>query len=161
MANVRKYIRINPTVKRNKALGVIFPFDSEAVFNSSFTTKEQVKSNLLNVLLTEPGERIFKPNFGVGLRNYLFENSNDLSNLEERINNQINQNIAGIELVNVNLIKEPDSHEIKIAISYRVLANQEPDTIQINFSQDNNTNTGTSSPSVGVSSGGSSGGGGY
>ena len=92
MANVREYIQINPTEKRNKALGVIFPFDGEAVFNSSYTTAEQVKSNLLNVLLTEPGERIFKPNFGVGLRNYLFENSNDLSNLEERINNQINQN---------------------------------------------------------------------
>jgi len=166
MADVRKYIRINPIVKRNKALGVIFPFDNEAVFNSSFTIKEQVKSNLLNILLTEPGERIFKPNFGVGLRSYLFENSNDLSFLEERISNQINQNIVGIELVNVNLIKEPDSHEIKIAISYRVLANQEPDTIQINFSQDNNANTGTSSPIAGVSSGGaslgvSSGGGGY
>jgi len=155
MADVRKYIRINPTVKRNKALGVIFPFDGEAVFNSSFTTKEQVKSNLLNVLLTEPGERIFKPNFGVGLRSYLFENSNDLSFLEERINNQINQNIAGIELVNVNLIKEPDSHEIKIAISYRVLANQESDTIQINFSQDSSiNNSGASSPNTGMSSGG-------
>ena len=95
MASVRDYIQINPTEKRNKALGVIFPFDGEAVFNSSFTTAEQVKSNLLNVLLTEPGERVFKPNFGVGLRSYLFENSNDFALLEERINNQINKNIAG------------------------------------------------------------------
>ena len=31
MANVREYIQINPTEKRNKALGVIFPFDGEAV----------------------------------------------------------------------------------------------------------------------------------
>ena len=164
MANVREYIQINPAEKRNKALGVIFPFDGEAVFNLSYTTAEQVKSNLLNVLLTEPGERVFRPNFGVGLRSYLFENSNDLSLLEERINNQINQNIAGIELVSVDLIKEPDSHEVKIAISYRVLANQESDTIQINFSQDSSiNNSGASSPSVGASSGdgASSGGGGY
>ena len=75
MANVREYIQINPAEKRNKALGVIFPFNAEGVFYSSYTTAEQVKSNLLNVLLTEPGERVFKPNFGVGLRNYLFENS--------------------------------------------------------------------------------------
>ena len=150
MANVREYIQINPSEKRNKALGVIFPFNAEGVFFSSYTTAEQVKSNLLNVLLTEPGERVFKPNFGVGLRNYLFENSNDLSLLEERINNQINRNIAGIELINVNLIKEPDSHEIKIAISYRVLANQELDTIQINFTQDRDINNlGVSSPNAG------------
>ena len=56
MASVRDYIKIDPTEKRNKALGVIFPFNAEAVFYSSYTTKEQVKSNLLNVLLTEPGE---------------------------------------------------------------------------------------------------------
>ena len=159
MANVRDYIQINPTEKRNKALGVIFPFDGEAVFNSSFTTAEQVKSNLLNVLLTEPGERVFKPNFGVGLRSYLFENSNDFALLEERINNQINKNIAGIELTNVNLVKEPDSHEIKITISYRTLANQDSNTIEINFSQDSNiNNSGASSPNAGASSGASSGG---
>ena len=150
MANVREYIQINPSEKRNKALGVIFPFNAEGVFFSSYTTAEQVKSNLLNVLLTEPGERVFKPNFGVGLRNYLFENSNDLSLLEDRINNQINRNITGIELLNVNLLKAPDSHEIKIAISYRVLANQELDTIQINFTQDRDiNNSGVSSPNAG------------
>jgi len=162
MANVREYIQVNPTEKRNKALGVIFPFNAEGVFYSSYTTKEQVKSNLLNVLLTEPGERVFKPNFGVGLRNYLFENSNDISLLEEKINNQINQNITGIKLSNINVIKSPDSHEINIIISYRVLANRELDTIQINFAQDNSiNNSGVSSPNVGAPSSGASSGGGY
>jgi uncharacterized protein len=150
MANVREYIQINPRVKTNKALGIIFPFNVEGVFPLSYTTKEQVKSNLLNVLLTEPGERVFKPNFGVGLRSYLFENSNDLSLLKDRINNQINRNIAGIELLDVSLLKAPDSHEIKIAISYRVLANQELDTIQINFTQDRDiNNSDVSSPNAG------------
>ena len=52
MANVREYIQINPRVKTNKALGIVFPFNVEGVFPLSYTTKEQVKSNLLNVLLT-------------------------------------------------------------------------------------------------------------
>ena len=151
-------------------VGVALPFNGPGVFTTNYTTSDQTKSNLIHVVLTEPGELVNRPNFGVGLRNYLFENSNDLSNLEERINNQINQNIAGIELINVNLIKEPDSHEIKITISYRVLSNQELDTIQINFSQDSSiNNSGVSSPSVGASSegggassgGGTSSGGGY
>ena len=75
MASVRDYIKIDPTEKRNKALGVIFPFNASAVFRSSYTTQEQVRSNLINVLLTEPGERVYEPNFGVGLKRRLFENT--------------------------------------------------------------------------------------
>ena len=74
MANVRNYIQINPIDNReNVALGVRFPFNAEGVFYSTYTTKEQIKSNLINILLTEPGERLHQPNFGVGLLKYLFE----------------------------------------------------------------------------------------
>lgn len=37
------------------------------------TTKEVTIQNYKNLLLTSPGERIMDKNFGVGLRNYLFE----------------------------------------------------------------------------------------
>ena len=33
---------------------------------------ELVQQNLKMILLTAPGERIMEPEFGVGLRNYLF-----------------------------------------------------------------------------------------
>ena len=86
MADVRQYIRINHLdTDTDIAIGVSLPFDGTAVFNSTYTTKDQMKSNLLNVILTEPGERLFKPNFGVGLRNYLFENFDDIPELEDRI----------------------------------------------------------------------------
>ena len=173
MASVRDYIKIDPTEKRNKALGVIFPFNAEAVFYSSYTTKEQVKSNLLNVLLTEPGERILKPNFGVGLRNYLFENTSNIESLQNRINEQINTYIRGIELVNVDVIKNPDSHQLNVIVTYRVLANQTLENIQVNFTQDSGVSAGTggaasaqvgsntvSSGTGGVSGGGGSSGGG-
>ena len=35
--------------------------------------KELVKQNVRTLLFTAPGERIWDPQFGVGLRNYLFE----------------------------------------------------------------------------------------
>ena len=72
----RRNIKINPIdLPQNDkvAVGVTFPFDGPAVFNSSYTTKEQVKSNLINLLLTTPGERLMNPTFGVGIRNLLFE----------------------------------------------------------------------------------------
>ena len=33
-----------------------------------------VKQNFKMLVLTAPGERVMEPEFGVGLRNYLFEN---------------------------------------------------------------------------------------
>ena len=66
MPTIDNYVRINPLdLNKNVAIGVAFPFNAEGVFFSTFTTAEQVKSNLLSVLLTEPGERVFQPNFGV------------------------------------------------------------------------------------------------
>ena len=34
---------------------------------------KEIKQNFKNLLLTSPGERMMIPDFGVGLRSYLFE----------------------------------------------------------------------------------------
>jgi len=151
MANVREYIQINPIdTETDVAIGVSLPFDAEAVFNSTYTTKEQMKSNMLNVLLTEPGERIYKPNFGVGLRNYLFENFTDVDNLEDRIRNQVEIYVPQVELTNVKINKDPNSHELKVSIFYRVLINNEQDAIQVNFAPDSDLNNSSiNSPNTG------------
>ena len=49
---------------------------------------EEIKQNFKNLLLTSPGERIMNPDFGVGLRNFLFEP-------EPRVSGMIRQRIAG------------------------------------------------------------------
>ena len=119
MANVRDYININPIdIELDRAIGVPFPFDSEAVFRSTYTTAEQVKSNLLNIILTEPGERVFKPNFGVGLRSHLFENNVNKDEITARINTQIQLHIPQIELTNVTVDKANDSHKLYVGVFY-------------------------------------------
>lgn len=52
---------------------------------------EAVKFNLKNILLTNPGEKLSDPEFGVGLKMYLFEleTSEKLQGLKQRIINQI------------------------------------------------------------------------
>ena len=42
------------------------------------TYKNLIKQNFKNLILTAPGERIMDPNFGVGIRNFLFENDGEL-----------------------------------------------------------------------------------
>jgi len=52
---------------------------------------EAVKFQLKNILLTTPGENLSDPQFGVGLKLYLFEleNSQKIRNLRQAILNQI------------------------------------------------------------------------
>ena len=134
MANVRNYIRINPLdLNKNVAIGVAFPFDADGVFNQTFTQKEQVKSNLINVLLTEKGERVNLPNFGVGLKNLLFETNIDTNLLEDRINTQIQQYIPEITLISAIVTFSPDEHILYIKITYRYNPSNELDAIQLNF----------------------------
>lgn len=53
---------------------------------------DQIKSDLLILLLTEPGERVMLPEFGTSLRKFFFE-PNDSSSLE-RIREEIARSIS-------------------------------------------------------------------
>ena len=137
----RRNIKINPLdLPQNDkvAVGVTFPFDGPAVFNSSFTTKEQVKSNLINLLLTTPGERLMNPTFGVGIRNLLFEQVIDKELIKNRIIDGAQVNIPEIEVTDVFIKREnnettPEIHTVRISIYYKVLADRSSDAILLNF----------------------------
>ena len=66
--------RINPLdLQPRKAVGVSLPFSSNSVFNSTYTTQDALKANLVNHFLTEKGERYLNPDLGAGLRRLLFD----------------------------------------------------------------------------------------
>ena len=68
----------------NFAMGFTLPLTfGENTFEQAFLTKDQVKSNIKNLLLTKKGERIIQPEFGSGLQSLLFEQNVD--DLEGRI----------------------------------------------------------------------------
>ena len=53
----------------------------DGYFASTTTTIEAIKNNIKNLLLTQKGERLMYPNFGMGLRRFLFEPFRDEINL--------------------------------------------------------------------------------
>ncbi len=134
-------IKINPIdLPQNDkvAVGVTFPFDGPAVFNSSFTTKEQVKSNLINLLLTTPGERLMNPTFGVGIRNLLFEQVIDQEQIKNRIMDGAQLYVPEIEVSQVYVKREnnettPEIHTVRISVYYKVIADRSTDAILLNF----------------------------
>jgi hypothetical protein len=71
---IPQVVRIDPRdLDKNKAIGISIPFNAGGVFNQTFSTKDQVRSNLINFLLTYKGERILNPEFGADLPKLLFE----------------------------------------------------------------------------------------
>ena len=129
-----RVININPLdADENVAIGVTFPFNGNAVFNSSFSTKEQVKSNLLNVLLTDPGERVMEPTFGVGVKRLLFEQNINEEDLKERINNQTLLYVPEIEIIKMTTEFIADDHTLFIRLTYKFVLDNTLDAIQLNF----------------------------
>jgi len=128
--------RISPLdINKNVSIGVAFPLDDTNMFKGTQTLKQQVKSNLINLLLTQAGERINEPNFGVGLKHYLFEPNINKDNLNESINNQINFYIPEISLIATDMTYLEDEHLLIIKITYSINTNKNTDAIQINFNQ--------------------------
>ena len=134
MAYIDGNKRISPLdINKNVTIGVAFPLNDVNMFKGTQTVKEQVKSNLINLLLTEPGERINEPNFGVGLKSLLFEQNPNIEILKEKINNQIEFYIPVISLSDVNVNFENDEYKLHIIISYSFNLDRSKDAIQLNF----------------------------
>lgn len=119
----------------SKAVGVSLPFNGNAVFKPTYTTKEAIKTNLINFLLTGQGERVFNPSFGAGLRKFVFQqiNTEGISEIENYILAVIEKyfpNIQGVAQVQ----PVPDENIIFITITYSIVNTGINDTIQINLS---------------------------
>ena len=126
--------RINPLdLNKNVTIGVAFPLDETNLFNGTETIREQVKSNLINLLLTQPGERVFLPKYGVGLKYLLFEQQINLEVLEEKIRTQVTRYIPQIEITELSTGLSEYQHTVFINISYRFFTDNNTDSIQLNF----------------------------
>jgi len=112
-----------PTINSGSAaLGFSFPLSGRAVFNPTYTTKEVVKNNLINYLLTNKGERVFRPNFGADLRALLWEGINDgtTSALEARIRDNINSQFPSVEVKKIEFDNQPDQNIINFILNYAI-----------------------------------------
>jgi phage baseplate assembly protein W len=106
----------------NTGNGINLPFNNEAVFSSNYTFKQSVKYNLLNWLLTNPGERIFGPIFGFGLRTFIFEqiNSNNLDSLKERLSDEIANIFFMVVVENITLTGNSDLSSVTLTLEFSI-----------------------------------------
>jgi len=119
------------------AIGFNLPINGESVFRPNFQTKDAIKNNLINYFLTNPGERPGNPNFGAGLREYVFTqiSNNDLDFIKEDIQGKIEKEFSGdVLLKDIEINKFPDSNAISITISYDIVNTGINDELELSFS---------------------------
>ena len=97
-----------------------------------------IKQNFKNLVLTSPGERVMEPDFGVGIRQLLFEgiSSRTYQVLEESLLEQVNDympflNIEEVDFLSADNTPEMDLNAVTVRIVYNVGSIDSRDTLSI------------------------------
>ena len=128
--------KVNPLdLQARKAIGVNLPFSVDEVFSSNYKSKDAIKNNLINYMLTGKKERFMNPTFGSGLRNLLFEqiNSQRLDSLAETIAQEISVIFPKIAVQYIKINPDTDRNSIELVMSYQIKYTNIADTVSINF----------------------------
>lgn len=109
------------------AYGITLPVKKgeTGFFEQAFTSYEQAKSNLKNLLLTKKGERIMQPNFGTGLHSLLFEQIDDTfeSKIQETITKNVNYWLPYISIKNIDVEMTnelKDQNRVNLSLEFTV-----------------------------------------
>lgn len=116
-------------------VGISLPFNGPSCFNTTFTTQEAIKSNLINWFLTNKGERPLNPNFGGNLRQFIFQQISEdtLEFLQEDINSQLATYFPGVIVDDLEVTAQPDINTINVVLQYQVQNTNISDTLNITF----------------------------
>ena len=127
--NARKISPLD--LRPSTGIGVKIPFSALNVFDTVYSTKDQTKYNLINFLLTDPRERPFNPNFGAGLRSFLFEQleTNTAQDLQTMLISQIESNFPNVNIVNLTVTSDFNIGAINIEFSYNIRNTKESDEV--------------------------------
>jgi|TARA_B110000908_G_C10207865_1_gene428640 hypothetical protein len=128
--------RIFPNDLRPRvAIGIDLPLNGPVAFIPNYQTKDSIRNNLINYLLTNPGERILNPTFGGGLRTYIFTQieTDKFEFIRDDLQDKIGSNFPDIKLNNVEVLQSVNENTIQILIDYSIPNTNVNDTLELNF----------------------------
>jgi phage baseplate assembly protein W len=100
------------------AVGLRLPFDAPAIFGQNYTTQDQLKTNLINFMLTNPGERLFNLSFGAGIRDLLFSPDDDLQAIDNAIRTAVSNQFPQIDIQSLTVTSPDNTHTLYITLKY-------------------------------------------
>ena len=124
------------------------------------TVVETLRQNLKTLILTNPGERVMEPGFGVGLEKFLFERFTEstYASIQEELVNQVRTYMPQIAIKNFEVSTEGiDNSELRILIEYVITPLGTTDILDLPISNSSISPVSTSGVSVSSNSSISSG----
>ena len=113
------------------------PLDPTDGYRLTKTTRENAQQNLKMLVLTSPGERIWEPDFGVGLYNYLFELDTQFlqDDIRERVRSQVRRYLPFITILGISFGEDTfnttDRNTLAVVINYSVPVIGTVDTLRV------------------------------
>jgi len=118
------------------AFGVALPLNRSSAdgFVMIKSLKRLIRQNLKMLILTNPGERVMRPNFGVGIKTYLFTNygQNIEAQINSKIRKQVNTYMPAVSIVKILFDDtDPDRNQLSITLIYSIPDINVKDLLQI------------------------------
>ena len=112
--------------------------DTENGYALNQTYRQIINQNLKMLVLTAPGERMMDPDFGIGLRNFLFEQSAEVTyqRIADKIYEQVTRYMPFIEIENINFVSPEqdealDKNFVGITLRYKIIPLGSSDLLDI------------------------------
>ena len=88
----------------------------------SLSDTSAIARSIRNIVFTSPGEKFFNPDSGSRISESLFENVDEVSALaiEDEIKNSIINFEPRVNLLNTNVVPNPDDNEMNVTIAYEI-----------------------------------------
>jgi uncharacterized protein len=125
---------------KDYAIGIKLPIIIlDTAFNQSFTTSEQIKTNIISILKTQKKERLMQPELGCGLHELIFEQNDDElgDRIEETVTDAISQWLPFV-LIDSIIVDQSNSvknnNTVNISITFSLNGNPSLETVTFNMS---------------------------
>lgn len=120
------------------ALGITLPIKrgKTGFFEQAFEPIVQIKSNLINLLLTSKGERVFQPTFGSDLHTLLFSQMDEEyeQNVKRAVQSAVSKWLPFLNIIEQNVTRDSDRNRTLVEITFGLSNNADiTETIVIDF----------------------------
>jgi len=109
-----------------KFINIDYPFKESGdgfFINLNSTDDKAIKADLMHLLLTRKGQRLYNPNFGTDLLKFIFEPNDNLTlnNVKDEVKASVKKYLPNLSVTDISVTQSPDSdYAAVIRVDYKV-----------------------------------------
>lgn len=125
---------------KQRFINIDFPFKDSPegfYFNLNATDADAIRADLLHLLLTNKGERLYSPDFGSDLKKYIFEPNDSITHeqIRDNLNGSIKRYLPNLIVNDISFKNDSIEELIIVELTYTVTDGtfNSTDTVTLTF----------------------------